>query len=52
MSCSATFLLKVSEPVSLKVTTEDYFGDKKMSQLYIFDVIAPNQKRRSVIKGI
>ena len=25
MTCSATFLLEVSEPVSLKVTTEDYF---------------------------
>ena len=29
MPCSATFLLEVSEPVSLKVTTENYFRSKK-----------------------
>ena len=52
MTCSARFLLEVSEPVSLKVTTEDYFRGKKMSKLYIFDTIALDQKRRSVTKGI
>ena len=29
MSCSATFLIEVREPVSLKVTTENYFRGKK-----------------------
>ena len=29
MPFSATFLQEVSEPVSLKVTTEDYFTGKK-----------------------
>ena len=29
MSCSATFLVEVSEPVSPKVSTEDYFKGKK-----------------------
>ena len=52
MSCSVTFLLEVREPVSLKVTTEDYFRGKKMSKLYIFDAITLNQKRRSVTKGV
>ena len=29
MSYSAAFLLEVSEPVSLKITTEDCFSSKK-----------------------
>ena len=40
MPCSATFLLEVSESVSLKVTTEDYSRGK----LYIFDAIALNKQ--------
>ena len=29
MSYSATFLLEVGEPISLKISTEDYFRSKK-----------------------
>ena len=52
MSCLATFLREVSEPVSLKVTTYDYFQGKKMSKLYVFDTVALDQKRKSMTKMI
>ena len=49
MFFSVIFITEVREPVTLKVTVEEYFRRKKP---YIIDAVVLNQKRRSVTKEI
>ena len=44
MPCSATFLLEVSEPISLKVTTENYFRSKNAKNLHFWRYSSKSKK--------
>ena len=45
MPRSAKFLLEVSEPVSLKVNSEDYFREKKCQDFTFLKLFSLSRKR-------
>ena len=49
---SATYFLKISACLSLRVVTNGLFTDKKSSKISIFHAIIVKQKRRSATKAI